>query len=252
MRLGKSSCASIGGPISREVELLQLVANDDRALRVADRDVLEVPLAPGGTQPPGAIRTARGKVLGSGRGAPHLDRAGPLRGDRRRDRPSSSVDREGVLVGPAVAAQVEDRLSCPVARQLCLRAIRVEDPQLGDEVGIVAAREQQHPVGADAEVRIAEPLHPRRRQLPGERLRLDDQVVVAQRLPLLESARRQPRRSTTSQRVTKTASAGVVILNLASRTAVLPQSPLDPVVLLSCWPTISSFAGLPPLNFART
>ena len=52
--------------------------------------------------------------------------------------------------------------------------------------------EQQHPVGADPEMRVAEPLDPLRVELPGKVLRLEDQVVVAQRLPLLEFHRRQP------------------------------------------------------------
>ncbi len=71
--------------------------------------------------------------------------------------PATVLDREGVGVGPTVTAQVEDRLPRPVARELGLGAVRIEDPQRGDELGVVAAREQQHPVGADPEVRIAEP-----------------------------------------------------------------------------------------------
>ena len=96
-----------------------------------------------------------------------------------------------VGVGPAVAPQVEDRLAGPVARELGLGAVGVEDPQLGDELGVLAAREQQHPVGADPEMGVAEPLRPAPRvSSQGSVVRLDDQVVVAERLPLLESHRR--------------------------------------------------------------
>ncbi len=111
-----------------------------------------------------------GEVLGGGRGPAHVDRAGQLAGDRRPDRPGDGADRELVVVGPAVAAQVEDRLAGAVARELGLGAVGVEDPQLGDELGVVAAREQQDPVGADAEMRVAEPLDPGRAQLPGQPL----------------------------------------------------------------------------------
>ena len=85
---------------------------------------------------PRAVRPADGKVLGRGRGPPHRHRAGALRGDRRRHRPGGGEDREGVRVGPAVPAQVEDRLAGPVAGELGLGAVRVEDPQLGPD-GVV-------------------------------------------------------------------------------------------------------------------
>ena len=73
-----------------------------------------------------------------------------------------------VGVGPAVAAQVEDRLAGAVAGELGLGAVGVEDPQLGDELRVLAAREQQDPVGADPEVRVAEPLDPRLGSAPRE------------------------------------------------------------------------------------
>ena len=53
-------------------------------------------------------------------------------------------------VGPARAAQVEDRLARAVARQLGLRAVGVEDPQPRDEAGLVGRREHEHAVGAEA------------------------------------------------------------------------------------------------------
>ncbi len=50
VRLGKSSLAFDPGPDRAEVELVELLADDDRALRVADRDVLELPAAPAGLE----------------------------------------------------------------------------------------------------------------------------------------------------------------------------------------------------------
>ena len=52
VRLGNSSWASISGPISAQVEVVELGADDDRALRVADRDVLKLPIAPRGAERP--------------------------------------------------------------------------------------------------------------------------------------------------------------------------------------------------------
>ena len=47
MRLGNSSVlASIAGPTAAQVEVVDLVADLDHALGVADVDVLEAPLAP--------------------------------------------------------------------------------------------------------------------------------------------------------------------------------------------------------------
>ena len=57
------------------------------------------------------------------------------------------------VVGPAAAAQVQDRLARAVARQLGLGAVGVEDPQPGDAAGLVGRREQQHAVGEDPGVR---------------------------------------------------------------------------------------------------
>ena len=46
VRFGNSSLCSIGGPMRRQVQLLEPVADLDHALRVADADVLELELAP--------------------------------------------------------------------------------------------------------------------------------------------------------------------------------------------------------------
>ena len=114
--------------------------------------------------------------------------AGRRARDRRADLPRRGLDRERVGVRPAAAAQVEDRLAGAVARQLGLRAVGVEDPQPRDEAGLRRRRELEHAVGAGAEVAVAEPRAPASGvSSNGERVALDDQVVVAQGLPLLEA-----------------------------------------------------------------
>ena len=86
-----------------------------------------------------------------------------------------------------MATQVEDRLAHAVAGQLGLRAVGVEDPHLRYEAGLVGLTQQQDAVGAHARVRGAEDPHPRGRELERELPFLDDGVVVAERLPLLET-----------------------------------------------------------------
>src|SRR4051794_32094995 len=125
------------GADGRQVEALELVARGDvdRALRVADEDLLEAP----------ALDLA---VEAQPRAA-HVDAAGALVEDGRADLAGGGLDRERLGVGPAVSAQVEDGLARAVARQLRLRAVRVEDAQAGDEAALVGGREHQHAVGAD-------------------------------------------------------------------------------------------------------
>ena len=96
------------------------------------------------------------------------------------------MDREAVLVGPAPAAEVEDRLTGAVARQLGLGAVGVEDPQVGHICGVARRGEQQHAVGEDPEVPLAHAPDARGGQLEGELIPLEDQIVVAEGLPLLE------------------------------------------------------------------
>ena len=55
MRLGNSSWRSIGGPTGRRSSSSRPFVDRDRALRVADRDVLEAPLAPVGGERAGAV-----------------------------------------------------------------------------------------------------------------------------------------------------------------------------------------------------
>ncbi len=62
------------------------------------------------------------------------------------------IENVSLSVQPA-PAQVQDRLARAVARQLGLGAVGVEDPQPGDEAGLVGLGEQQDPVGEHARVR---------------------------------------------------------------------------------------------------
>ena len=186
VRLGNSSWPSISGPIAPRSSSSSSSPTTIAHCGLPIETCWNSHSRPPALERPPAVLAAGGEVLGGGRGPAHVDRAGQLAGDRRPDRPGDGADRELVLVGPAVAAQVEDRLAGAVAGELGLGAVGVEDPQLGDELRVLAAREQQDPVGADPEMRVAEPLDPLRGQLPGQPLCLEDQVVVAQRLPLLE------------------------------------------------------------------
>ena len=64
-------------------------------------------------------------------------------------------------IGPAAAAQVQDRLAGAVARQLGLRAVGVEDAQVGHVCRILGPGELEHAVGEHAEVALAQPAHAR-------------------------------------------------------------------------------------------
>ena len=90
-------------------------------------------------------------------------------------------------IGPAAAAQVEDRLARAVARQLGLRAVGVEDAQVGHVHGVLGPGELEDAVGEHAEMALAQAPHTRRRELERQLVVLDDQIVVAEGLPLLES-----------------------------------------------------------------
>jgi hypothetical protein len=62
----------------------------------------------------------------------------------------------------------------------------IEDAQPGHVAALRRLAEHQDAVGADAGMGGAEPAHALRGQLEGELALLHDQVVVAERLPLLE------------------------------------------------------------------
>ena len=164
MRFGNSSCPSIPGPDLAQVELVELGGvDDDRALRIADRDMLELPFAAAALSLPLAVLAAPRGSPSRGRRPSHLDAQVSSPVIVGTIGPATVPIAKVVLVGPAVATQVEDRLARAVAGELGFRSVGVEDPQVGDEPGIVAAREQQNAVRADAEMRVAEPLDPRLR-----------------------------------------------------------------------------------------
>src|SRR5262245_31878641 len=155
-------------------DLLQVdrvrVVDADRALRVADLDVLEREALDGSSAVFGSLR----EVLALELRAAHVDAAGGRPGDRGPDLPGERLDAERVRLGPAVAAQVHDRLAGAVAGQLRLAAVGVEDAQAGDVAGLVGRREQEHAVASRTEVRVAQPSDLLRVEFGA----LEDEVVV--------------------------------------------------------------------------
>src|SRR4051812_44151814 len=89
-----------------EVDLLEAVAHLDRALRVADRDVLEAELPAGDAEGSDAIVAAAREVLRSQLCATHVHAAAVRARDRRPDLAGGGLDRERVGVGPAALAEV--------------------------------------------------------------------------------------------------------------------------------------------------
>src|SRR3954447_15059970 len=169
-----------------EVEPLEAVVDLDGALEIADRHVLELQLPADDRHRPGPVGATRREVPGGKTSPPHVDPARVGYGYRGPYLPRGGLDRERVSVGPAVSAQVHDRLARAVARQLGLAAVRVEDAQARDEAALRRLVEQQHAVGADAHVRLAEAADAGGGQLERQVTPLDDDVVVADRLPFLE------------------------------------------------------------------
>src|SRR5919106_2816953 len=174
------------GPDRAQLQLLEGVGYLDRALRIAERDVLECPFPASCAQRAASVGGTGREVIGRRAGPPDPHRAGALRGDCRPHRPRCRVDREAALIRPAMQVYVERRLAGAVARQLRLRAVGIEYPQLRHGVILAMPSEQQDAVRADAEMGVADPFYPLRRQLPGQDLGVEDQVVVAKRLPLFE------------------------------------------------------------------
>ena len=184
VRCGNRGSCSIARADRGQVERVELgdVRDPDRALRVAHVDVLEA--APGDLAR--AVGAARRERVGPQPRAPHVDAARRGAEDRRADLPGRGLDRELVAVGPAAPAQVEDRLARAVARQLGLRAVRVEDLQPRDEAGRRGPRQCEDAVRARAGVAVAEAAHGGGREREGQILCVDDHVVIPKCLPLLE------------------------------------------------------------------
>ena len=132
---------------------LRLAGDGDRALRVADLDMLKGPRLRAGCELAAPVWRAGREIGALKPRAADVDRARPRRGDRGADLPCGGLDRERVGVGPAAPAQVQDRFTGAVARQLGLRAVRVEDPQPRREPGLVSGRQQQDAVREHAGVR---------------------------------------------------------------------------------------------------
>ena len=220
-----------GGVLDRrpdrgEVERLELVepGDRDRALRVADRDVLEAPRAPARLDLAGAVRRAARISRRAQRRAAHVDAARRLGEDRRPDLARDRLDRELARVGPARAAQVEDRLAGAVAAELGLRAVGVEDLQARDVAGLAGRVEHEHAVGADAGVAVAQGadrIGLQRRVQPGS---LDDHVVVAQGLPLLEAHARRTLRGAQHRSEAPRRSPGARRRRTAERRSTRPSS----------------------------
>ena len=75
----------------------------------------------------------------------------------------------------------------PLPDSSASRAVGVVDAELGDEAALVGLAQQQDAVGADAGVRRAEAPDRSGVSSKGSSRSLDDRVVVAERLPLLEA-----------------------------------------------------------------
>ena len=138
VRFGKQPAAPLDRRADRrQVELLETLVDLDRALRVADRDVLELALGARRRRScRGRPRARRGSRRSSVAARPIAIRAepGPVRVGVIS--PAAVEIEKRVGVGPAGAAQVEDRLADAVAGELGLGAVGVEDPQRGHEARV--------------------------------------------------------------------------------------------------------------------
>ena len=97
-------------------------------------------------------------------------------------------DGDDDLVGAAPAREPAGGDARPVAGELGRRAVRVPDDDLGARP--VGGEHLEDPVGADADVVVAEPADERRLEREADLSPLDEQVVVAEPVPLRESHRR--------------------------------------------------------------
>ena len=186
VRFGNSSAALDVGADAPQIEPLQVARSLDHALRVADAHVLELERDAGRRQGPRPSGSAGGKVGRAQARPSHRDAARARGGDRRGHRAGGRRVRERVVARPALPAQVEDRLTRSVPGQLGFGAVRVEYPQLGGKALVRRPGKEQDSVRVASEMRRADTAHPFRRELERERVALEDDVVVAERLPLLE------------------------------------------------------------------
>ena len=202
VRLGNSGVVSIAGPIAGRSSASSSLAVSTRIAHcgLPIETCWKRQRAAGLDLAAAVVRAVR-EVLRPQARAAHVHAAGRLPRDRRADLARGGLDRERVGVGPAAPAQVEDRLARAVARQLGLRAVGVEDPQPGDEAGLVGRGELEHAVARRARSAGRTAAAPAAAlSSNGSSPRLHDQVVVAEGLPLLEaharpSCRARPRSS---------------------------------------------------------
>src|SRR5262249_14141425 len=139
--------------------------------------------------------TAAGDVVAAEAGAAHVDRdvddASILALDAAVDDAARGLDPEAIVGGPAVLAPPAREDAQAVAALLGLAAVGVVDPESG--VGVRGRHECQHAVAADAAMAVAQAAHHLRREGEGEARGLDDEIIVAERMPLREYVRHRRR-----------------------------------------------------------
>ena len=186
VRAVRGSCGScsIGGPIAgrSSASSSSRVGDADRALRVAD---LERLVARGPATSPSSPRSARGPCR---RGT--CGRRARSRGSRRRSSGSRTArpcaqPRWCRYMSASRAPLPDSSASLPSGLKIRSRATKP---------GSSVRSSSEHAVGADAGVAVAQ-RRTRRRRSTGS---LDDEVVVAQRLPLLEPSCRASSMAATS------------------------------------------------------
>ena len=177
-----------GRPEGREVKAAELTRRGDanRALRIADLHVLVAPRPPGRRELAAPVGRSARKVLAAQPRPPHVEGALGRRGDAGPDLPGRGLNGEGIALRPAVAAQVENRLASPVTGQRGLGSVGVEDLQPSDVTALARFGQQEDPVGEDPRVGGAQRSDAGGREGERQRGSLEDEVVVAEGLPLLE------------------------------------------------------------------
>ena len=98
----------------------------------------------------------------------------------------ATAHREAVIGRPSVPAQVHHGLAHAIPGQLGLGAVRIVDAHLGHAAALIGLADQQNAVRADPGVRRADRAHAPGSQLERQLTFLDDHIIVAQRLPLLD------------------------------------------------------------------